>query len=339
MRAWRFGEFGLDALTLEQLPDPTPGPKEVRVRVHAASLNFRDLLMIRGQYNPKLRLPIVPLSDGAGFIDAVGPGVPEELVGEKVAGMFAPYWTGGEPEAESVRATLGGPLDGALADYMVLPVGGVSRVPDHMSMVEAATLPCAALTAWSALIEQGCLRPGETVLVLGSGGVSVFALQIARLAGARVLATSSSPEKGARLKDLGASEVVNYEDEPRWGRRVRELTGGRGVDHVVEVGGAGTMEQSLRAVRLGGHVALIGVLSGVSAPLALTPILMGNIRVQGVFVGSRERFSRMVGAFEEARLRPVIDEIFPFEEAPRAFERLSSSKHVGKVVIEAEDTG
>jgi len=328
------GGFGLDRLTLTQQPDLVAGPGEVVLAMRAASLNYRDLLMIEGNYNPRQPLPLVPLSDGVGEVVAVGAGVTRVRVGERVAPIFAQAWLAGQPTRAHLRTTLGGPLPGVLAEQLRVAAESVVRVPDHLSDVEAATLPCAALTAWSALITQGHLQPGDSVLVQGTGGVSLFALQFAVLAGARVLVTSSDDDKLAKARTLGAAETVNYRTTKDWGRRAREWTGGEGVDHVVEVGGAGTLAQSLVAVRPGGHIALIGILGGSSTDVSLLPILMQNVRVQGVIVGHREGFEAMNRAVASAGLRPVVDKVLPWTEAREALEYLRSGKHFGKVCLQ-----
>jgi len=333
MRRYEVQErFGLDQLRLATVPEPAVGPGQVRVRVRACSLNYRDLLMVRGHYDPRLPLPLVPLSDGAGEVLEVGPGVTRVAPGQRVIATFAPTWIAGEPDADAVRLTRGGAVPGMLSEQVVLGEQELVPVPAHLSDAEAATLPCAALTAWSALVTYGGLKAGDTVLILGSGGVSVFALQIARLHGARVIATTSSEQKAARLRALGAAEVLLYPEEPRWGRAVRRLTGG--VDHVVEVGGAGTLAESFEAVRPGGTVSLIGVLSGVREPLTVLPVLMKQVRVQGILVGHRQGLTALCRAVELHRLHPVVDRVFPFGEVPAAFAHLASGQHVGKVCVE-----
>lgn len=325
--------FGLEHLHRAERPAPEPGPGQVRVRVSAVSLNYRDLMMVRGEYNSRQPLPLVPLSDGVGTIEALGPGVRGLAIGERVAGLFAQAWLAGKPTAEALRSTLGGPRDGMLAEAVVLDAQGVVPVPEHLDDVEAATLPCAALTAWSALVTLGRVRAGETVLVQGTGGVSSFALDFARLHGARVIATSGSAHKLEELRARGAWQVIDHRADPQWGKTARTLTGGEGVDHVIEVGGVGTMAQSLRAVRPGGTVSLIGVLAGKVADLDLTSVLMTQVRVQGVFVGHRAGFLAMSRAIAQARLRPRIDRVFAFHEARAAFEYLASGAHQGKVCI------
>ncbi len=260
------GKFGLESLVGAERPRPQPGPHEVLVRVKAVSLNYRDLLVVKGAYNPKMPLPRVPCSDAAGEVAAVGDKVTRLRAGQRVAGLFMPAWQSGEVTDDKARSALGGAVDGVLAEYVLLPADGVVAVPEHLSDEEAATLPCAAVTAWHALVTEGAVKPGDTVLVQGTGGVSLFALQFAHLAGATVIATSSRDDKLERARALGASAGINYKTTPEWGDRARELSGG-GVDHVVEVGGAGTLAQSLRAVRMGGRVSLIGVLSGGAGPV------------------------------------------------------------------------
>lgn len=329
--------FGVENLALRERAVPSVGEHQIRVAVRAASLNYRDLLMVRGLYNPKQPLPLVPCSDGVGVVEAVGAAVTSFAVGDRVAGLFAPQWQAGEPSESAMRTTLGGPLDGMLAEVVVMDEDAAIRVPEHLEDHEAATLPCAAVTAWRALVTLGGVKAGDTVLVQGSGGVSSFALAFARMHGARVIATTSSPEKAKWLRERGAHEVVDYTADPKWGRAVRTLTNGRGVDLVVEVGGAGTLPQSLRAVRPGGTVAVIGVLAGGSAPLSILPVLMSQIRLQGVFVGSRADFSGMNRAITAHGLRPSVDRVFGFEETPAAFEHLAQAKHRGKVCIRVGD--
>lgn len=327
--------FGLDNLVVAERPQPQPGPGQVLLQMRAWSLNYRDLLVVKGQYNPKLRLPLVPLSDGVGEVVALGEGVTRVRKGDRVAGAFMQKWIDGGPSDLKARSSLGGGgMDGVLAEYVVLHEDGVVPVPAHLGDVEAATLPCAAVTAWHALITEGELKPGDTVLIQGTGGVSIFALQFARLAGARVLATSSSDAKLERVRQLGATDGINYKTTPEWGDKVRELTGGQGVDHVVEVGGAGTLGQSLRAVRTGGRISLIGVLSG-GGQVNPMPILMKNVRVQGIYVGSRAMFEAMNRAIAQSGLRPVVDRVFPFREAQAALRHLESGAHFGKVCLQA----
>ncbi len=333
MRAWELRQFGLAGLTIVNRPDPVPGPAQVLVKIGAASLNYRDWLMVQGKYNPRQKLPLIPCSDGAGEVVVVGAAVTKLKPGDRVMGCFSQGWIGGPPNREKISSALGGPLDGMLTELAVFPEDGVAITPAHLSHVEAATLPCAATTAWNALIEQGQIKPSDVVLVQGTGGVSIFALQFAKLTGARVIVTSSSDAKLERARALGADETINYKSEPDWAKRARELTAGVGVDHVVEVGGAGTLAQSLKAVRIGGTISVIGVLAGNASELNVIPILMQNLRLQGVIVGSKEIFENMNRAIEQNQLKPVIDRVFHFEEAPAAFEYLASGSHFGKVVV------
>lgn len=289
--------------------------------------------MVMGHYDPRLTMPLIPASDGVGEIVETGRAVKRFVVGERVAGTFVQGWVCGPFNQKTARKTLGGPLDGMLATEVVLPESGVISVPEHVTDDQAATLPCAGLTAWNAIFSVGKLKPGDSVLIQGTGGVSTFALQFAKLVNARAIVTSSSDEKLARAKTLGASETINYRKIDAWSKRVQDLTHGRGVDLVVEVGGAGTIEQSLRAVRLDGCIALIGVLSGVKKALNLTPILMRNLRIQGILVGNREQFAAMNRAIERAQLRPVVDRVFPFEQAVEALKYLQSGQHQGKVCV------
>jgi NADPH:quinone reductase-like Zn-dependent oxidoreductase len=331
MRAWTIPAFGLDDLQLTDRPEPTPGPGQVAVAVRAVSLNYRDLMIVKGLYNPRMPLPRVPCSDGAGEVVAVGPGVSRVAVGDWVCGIFMQRWFTGRINDAVARSTLGGDIDGVLAERVVLSEEGVTKYPAHLSAEEGATLPCAAVTAWNALAEGG-LRAGETVLLQGTGGVSIFALQIAKLFGARALITSGSDEKLARAIPLGASAGVNYRTTPDWDKWARSQTGGIGVDHIVEVGGSGTLERSFKAVRTGGHIALIGVLAGTGAVNPM-PVLMRSLNVRGIFVGSRAMFEDMNRAFELHQTRPVIDRVFAFDEFPAALRHLEAGAHFGKVVI------
>lgn len=333
MKTYEIREFkGIDGIVPVEQPVPEPGHGQVLVRVRAVSLNYRDLLVAKGIYNPNFHLPLVPCSDCAGEVAAVGPGVTRVAPGERVAGIFLQRWIGGELNAERAASDLGGNLPGVLAEYVLLHEEGLVPLPSHLSFEEGATLPCAGVTAWHAVVECGA-RPGETVLALGTGGVSLFALQFARLAGARVIITSGDDGKLARARELGAAEGINYRSEPEWGRRVRELSGKVGVDCVVEVGGAGTLPQSFQAVRIGGRISLIGVLSGTKGEVNPLLAVMKNIRVQGIFVGSREMFEAMNRAISLHGLRPVVDRVFPFAEAREAMRYMESGAHFGKVVI------
>ena len=323
--------FGLENLAVVDRPDPAPGPGQVLVRVRAASLNYRDLLLAKGQYNPKLAFPRVLGSDAAGEVAAVGAGVTRWEPGDRVAGCFMPHWDGGPITDAAAKSAPGSDRDGVFAELIVLEEGGVVRVPDHLTFEEAATLPCAAVTAWNALTAAGA-GPGTTVLLQGTGGVSIFALQLAKALGARALITSSSDEKLSRALALGADAGTNYKSNPDWDKWARQQTGGTGVDVVIEVGGAGTLDRSLKAVRTGGHVALIGVLAG-GTTFNPMPVLMKAVRLQGVFVGSRTMFEAMNEVIAAKQMRPVIDRVFPLADAPAAFKYLESGSHFGKVVI------
>ena len=334
MRTVRIHQFGgPEQYRVEDFEAKAPGSGEVAVRVRAASLNFRDLLVLKGAYNPKIPFPFVPLSDGAGEVLEVGPGVQRFKAGDRVAAAFMPRWLSGPPTEAASASALGGGGVGMLSEVVVLPAEGLVPIPSHLSFEEAATLPCAGVTAWNALVEEGEIRPGQTVLIQGTGGVSLFALQIAKAAGARVIATSGSETKLARVLEMGASDVVNYKTNPEWDRRVRELTGGEGVDHVIEVGGAGTLARSLRAVKIGGRVSLIGVLSGGVSDINIFPILMKSLRIQGIYVGSRLMFEHFNGAVAANRIHPVIDRVFDLQDAPDALRYIESGTHFGKIVI------
>lgn len=333
MRAYRFPQFtGIDALTKVDLPMPKPAYRQVLVKVAACSLNYRDLAICLGKYRMPSRPNLIPLSDGAGEVVEVGPGVLRVKPGDQVASCFFQRWTGGHAGPDTQASALGGSLDGMLAEYVVLEEDGLVKYPSHLSVEEAATLPCAALTAWHALVEHARVIAGQTVLVQGTGGVSVYALQLARLMGLQVIATSSSDEKLERAKRLGAAHGINYKRTPDWDKVAVELTGGQGVDHVVEVGGAGTFARSLNAIRLNGKISLIGVLAGAGD---VNPMLMlpKRANVQGISVGSTQMFEAMNRAIAVAGLKPVIDKVFPFDDAPAAYRHMQSAAHFGKIVI------
>lgn len=324
--------FGIEALVLVDRPLPKPGPRQILVKMRAVSLNYRDLLIVKGQY-PGLRPPLVPVSDGVGEVVEAGEGATRFKSGDRVAGIFLQRWIAGSFSRESARSALGGDLDGVLSEYVLFDQEGLVSLPQHLTDEEAATLPCAAVTSWNALMCAGQVKPGDSVLVLGTGGVSVFALQFAKLAGARVIITSSSDEKLERARRLGADDAINYKNIANWEERVLELTGGVGVDHVVEVGGAATLPKSLRCARIGGQVSLIGILGGGSVELLIPLVLVKNLRLQGIYVGSREMFEAMNRAIDRSRLRPVVDRVFRFEEAREAFRYLESGAHFGKIAI------
>jgi NADPH:quinone reductase-like Zn-dependent oxidoreductase len=332
MKVIELPSFGIESLQVVDRPEPRPGTGQVLLKMKAWSLNYRDLLVVRGLYNPKMRLPMVPLSDGMGEVVEVGPGVTGAKAGDRVAGIFMQKWLEGEPSDAKARSSLGGGGAGMLAEYVVLDAEGTVPVPAHLTDEEAATLPCAAVTAWHGLVTAGRLKAGDAILTQGTGGVSIFALQFARLHGARVIVTSSSDQKLARVREMGASDGINYKTNPEWDKTVRELTEGVGVDHVVELGGAGTLERSLRAVRLGGRISLIGVLTG-GGQVNPMPILMKNVCVQGIYVGSRAMFADMNRAIALHKLRPVVDRVFPFAQAAQAMEYMASGAHFGKVCL------
>ena len=332
MKAWQIvSNDGIDSLKLADIPEPKPGPGEVLVRVRASSINYRDLSTVENPGPRGLPHGRVPNSDGAGEVVEVGPGVTRAKAGDRVAGTFFETWTDGRITARDMARARGGTADGLLAEYRVLNEDGLVHIPAHMSYEEAATLPCAAVTAWHSLVEAGGVKRGETVLLLGTGGVSVVALQLAGILGARAIVTSSSDEKLARAKVLGAWETVNYKAVPDWETRVLELTGGEGVDHTVEVGGPGTLTRSLAATRIGGSVGMIGVLTGGGAETAL--INRRSIKVQGIYVGSRRMFEDMNRAMAAAAMKPVVDRSFPMAEARAAYHAMRAAGHFGKLVV------
>jgi len=334
MKVYEIRQFGIENLTLADRETPQPKTNEVVVKFHAFSLNYRDLMLVEGRYNPRTKFPAIPFSDGAGEIAAVGDGVTKWKVGDRVCPIFMQGWSDGKLSAEKSRTTLGGggDWDGVLREFGTFNEQGVVKIPEHLSFEEAATLPCAGVTAWNTLAVSGNLKAGETVLTQGTGGVSIFALQFAKLFGARVIATSSSDEKLARVKELGADEMINYKTRDDWDKAVLEITAKRGVDHVVEVGGTGTMAKSVNAVSAGGHIAVIGVLttSGDFNPIS---ILMKAVRMQGILVGSREMFEEMNRAIEVNKLKPVIDKVFEFRGVREALKYMESGAHFGKIVV------
>ena len=328
------GGFGLDHLTLAERPDPSPGPGQVAVRMKAISLNFRDLLTVTGLYGGQPQLPLVPFSDGAGVVEAVGEGVSRVKVGDRVTSLFfSDTWLAGGPTVERLSGSLGGPHDGCGQELMVLSENGVSTFPDHLSFEEAACLPCAALTAWRALIVDAQSKGGDTVVIQGTGGVSIFALQFAHKLGLTTIVTSSSDEKLEKARALGADVLINYKTTPEWAGEVRKATGGRGADLVVEVGGAQTLNESLKAVRIGGHVAIIGVLSGPAETMPIPMLIWTNARVQGLSVGSRESYEDMCRFMTQTGIKPIIDTTYPWTDAAKALGAMQGQSHFGKIVL------
>jgi len=333
MRVWQISSFGIDSLEFVERPTPAPEAGEVLVRVRAISFNYRDLLVVKGQYNPKMKLPRIPVSDGAGEVVAVGEGVTLWKPGDRVAGIFMQNWLDGPPTAAKSRRALGGDIDGMLAEFVVLNETGLVAIPDHLSFQEAATLPCTGVTAWNAL-DAGDVKPGATVLIQGTGGVAIFALQLARLSGARVLGISSSDEKLERARALGLDAGLNYKESPEWDRWAMDETGGLGVDLVVEVGGLATLPRSLRAVRVGGTISQVGVLSGSAdaAAFPIAAILHKQVHMKGIYVGSRQDFVDLNRAISLAQLRPV-GENFHWSQAREVLARMEEGSHFGKLVL------
>lgn len=323
---------GLDKIVIEDRAQPAPGPGEVLVRVRASSLNFHDYAVVAGMIpTPDGR---IPMSDGAGEVVSVGPGVTAFSPGDSVLSLFFPNWPAGGPSLERLLGVPGDHADGFAAEFVCAPASAFTRAPSGWSMTQAATLPCAALTAWRALMVEAKIKPSDVVLTQGTGGVSIFAVQFAKAAGARVIATSSSQAKLDRLAGLGADHLINYREDPAWGETAARLTGGRGVDVVVEIGGAGTMAQSLQAVRIGGHISLIGVLAGWAGEVPTALAMSKNACIKGVTVGSRQDQEEMISAIEANGLVPVIDSTFPLERIAEAFAHQISQQHFGKICLE-----
>ncbi len=327
------GTDGLASLKLVRTTQPKPGYGEVLVRIEAVSLNYRDYMNVLGIRGVSGPIPRIPCSDGAGEVVGLGEGVTEWRRGDRVVIPFMPQWLDGEMTQVHQAKALGAHVDGLLREYAVLPANCLLSIPEYLSYEEAATLPCAAVTAWQGLMVRGQLKAGETVLVLGTGGVSIFALQLAKLVGARVLGISSTDEKCERLLALGADAVCNYKTAPAWDAWALDQTNGIGVDKVVEIGGPDTLNRSLKAVRFGGHVSLIGVLTGTSGDIQTVQILRKAIRMDGIYVGSRAMFAGLLKAMSQSQLRPVIDSTYTLETAGDAFRRMESAQHVGKIVI------
>jgi len=336
MRAIQVSEpWGVDRIEVVERPEPAPGHGQVLVRMRAVSLNYRDLLMVGGVYSrgPAMAGTITPFSDGCGVVEAVGEGVTRVKPGDRVSTLFFQNWTSGRATVEKLTSALGSPIPGAGAELQVFSQEGVSKVPDFLTDEEVSTLACAGLTAWRGLFEDARLEPGDTVVLQGTGGVSIFGLQFAHAAGLRTLITSSSDEKLERARLLGADHLVNYRATPEWSRPVREATGGVGADFIMEVGGAGTIQQSLRAVRIGGHIAIIGVVAGAGEGVNPGVLIGNNARLQGLSVGSREMFEAMCRAIDLHHIRPVVDKVFPFTEVREAFRAMQAGEHFGKIVL------
>lgn len=333
MKSFEIQEFGIENLALVESETPRAGAFEVLVKLTAASLNYRDYMVVKGVYNPKMRRPMVPLSDGAGVVEEVGPGVTRVKKGDRVAMAFMQAWVEGPPTQEKSKSALGGAIDGVLREYAVFHEQGLVHIPEGLTDIEAAALPCAGVTAWHALFEHAPMTPGENVLIQGTGGVSTFALLFAHAAGLRTILTSSSEEKIARAKELGADETINYKRTPDWEKEARKLTGGLGVDHVIEVGGSDTMPRSLAAVRTGGAISVIGVLSGGQPTVSPAQILMSSVRVQGIYVGSRWMFERMNRAISFHQIKPVVDKVFAWTEYKQALEYMEGQSHFGKICL------
>ncbi len=332
MRAYEIvSDGGVDALAPNERATPAPGPGEILVDIRASSINYRDLSTIENPVARRIPYPRIPNSDGAGEVIEIGPGVTRFAVGDRVAGCFFRDWSDGGISAAAMASALGGPLDGVLAERVVLAERGAVPIPAHLSYEEASALPCAGVTAWNCLVEQGGLKAGDTALFLGTGGVSIFGLQIAKLCGARVIITSSSDAKLERARALGADEVINYREVPDWEKRVLELTDGAGADVAIETGGAGTLEKTIDAVRVGGTIGFIGVLTG--GTVDPTAVMRKSIRLQGVYVGSRRLFEELNAALELHVVHPVIDRVFDFDDARAAFHAMRAAGHFGKLVV------
>ena len=332
MQAWTMPSFGIDHLSLIERETPSLGPTEVLVGIRAVSLNYRDLMVVRGDYNPRMELPRVPCSDGAGVVLAIGDEVTAFAEGDRVCGSFFQKFITGRIDAEGAASALGGAIDGMLAQQVVLDTEGLVHMPEHLSFEEGATLPCAAVTAWNALHCTDVIEEGGSVYLQGTGGVSIFALQLAKAMGATVYCSSSNPDKLRRCLEMGATDGVDYKARENWDEWVKEKTDGLGVDLVVEVGGTGTLERSMKAVRLGGHIALIGVLTG-KGTINPMPLIMKAITLRGIYVGHRNSFTELNRFLSRYEIHPVIDTTFPFADAPEAFKYMESGQHFGKVVI------
>lgn len=331
-KAWHLDGVGIDTLRLEARTSPEPGAGEVRVRIAAAAINHRDLGILAGAYPAPAG--VIPMSDGAGVIDAIGPGVTTFALGDAVISCFYPDWEAGPANAANHLRSLGCETNGVLAEHVILPACGVISAPATLSMAMAATLPCAGLTAWSALFTEGQLRAGETVLIQGTGGVAIFALQLARMAGARAIVLSGDDKKAERVRTIGADHVINYRETPQWSDEVLARTNGEGVDLIVEIGGQDTLPQSLNCVKVGGRISVIGVLSGLVANIAVPPILFRHINLTGITVGHKSDLAALIRAVDANNIVPVIDEVFGFADAREAYKKLPLGRHFGKLVID-----
>jgi NADPH:quinone reductase-like Zn-dependent oxidoreductase len=328
------GDWGIDNLKISTRPEPRPGPGQVLLRMRASSINYRDpIVPERGYGSQSGELPLIPVSDGVGDVIEVGSGVTRVKVGDRACPAYFQTWISGEPNANRLTQSLGGPLDGTMAELMCLSQEAVVKVPEYLSNLEASTLPCAALTAWSALVECGRIKPGEQLLIQGSGGVALFALQFAKMLGAHVTVISSSDTKIERLKSMGADATINYSETPEWGKAARALTNGAGFDHILEVGGEKTLPQSLRCIRPGGTLSMIGILSGATMSTSLGLIITRQVRLQGITVGHRDGFEAMLRAMSQHRIRPVIDKVFAFEDLKASFDYIKSGQQFGKICI------
>ena len=332
MKAYEIQEFGVERLALVEREKPTPKENEILIKFRAVSLNYRDLMLVKGWYNPKLKMPVVPISDGAGEVVGIGENVTRWKIGDRVMLSIMRGWIDGDISFEKTRTGRGGDVDGCLRQFGIFDKNALVKIPRHLSYEEGATLPCAAVTAWNALKVSGDLKKGDVVLILGTGGVSIFALQFAKHLGAETIITSSSDEKLARANILGANSLINYKKNPDWDQAVSVLTGKRGVDHVIEIGGAGTLGKSLNSVKTGGHIAVIGVLAN-TGDFSILPVLMKAVKLQGIYVGSREMFEEMNEFISKNLIKPVVDKVFEFEEAREALKYMESGSHFGKIVV------
>ena len=334
MKAFELRTFGLDQLVASERPMPHPGPGEVLVKLRALSLNFRDLLVVQGKYNPRMKLPRVPVSDGAGEVAELGEGVTSWKTGDRVVIPFMPGWREGPLSAAEAVTALGGDVDGLLREYAVIPAAALLPIPPHLTFEQAATLPCAGVTAWNGMFVSGNLQSGQTLLLQGTGGVSLFGLQFGKAVGATTILTSSSDAKLERARTLGAHHTINYKTHPDWEKRVLEITGGRGVDLTLEVGGTGTLSKTCRATAFAGHISMIGVLTGIAGEVNLGHLVHKGLTVRGIYVGSREMFEAMIATIAKHKLEPIVDRIFSFAESIAALKHLESGQHFGKIVIQ-----